>query len=211
MKSIRYSLHFLMLAASVVVIWLTKDYLPQWISSFDFFHYGLTGVLHAMCVVFSLRDRKAARPMSALCFITLAAAWGALTPAVALWTFARIPVPDHSGQLYLLLVYGSAIGASGYWLLVRRFWLKSLRTSDWFRTVILCMAATLLSWVLLDAANPKSGFFDPLVVLTAAWWFAFSVSLYWSETSEHPGTSTSATLRGHPKPANEGHLKTGQR
>ena len=126
------------------VFWFVKDvYLPYWIANFDFFHYGLMGLLHATCIVVSLRDRRANHPIIALCFITLAAIWGAVTPILGLWgsvvwtPLAEI-LPRSDFNLVFLFLTGSAIGAAGYWLLVRLFWLKSLRRADCLRTVTLC-------------------------------------------------------------------------
>ena len=52
MKAIRYKLHFATLTVAVVAFLLAKDLaLPNWISQFNFFHYGLMGALHATCIV----------------------------------------------------------------------------------------------------------------------------------------------------------------
>jgi hypothetical protein len=196
MKSIRYGLHFLLLILAGLVYWLAKDVrLPYW--NFDFFHFGLMGLLHATVIVVSLRDRKAVRPVFALCFIALATIWAALTPILGLWSLVLLPdrivdvLRDHHPILrdVSLFLPGSAIGASGYWLLVRQFWLKSLRRADWLRTVGLCLAATTLAVVPGDKLTPRIDF---SLWLTAAWWLGFSLSLYWSETSDHLTTSTEA-------------------
>jgi len=204
MKAIRYKLHFATLTVAAVVFLLAKDLaLPYWISNFDFFHYGLMGALHATCIVVSLRDRKVARPIIALCFITLATVWSAATPILGLWgSIFWAPFYDflHRNQLGTLAMFltGSAIGASGYWLLVRRFWLKSLRRADWLRTVALCVAATLLSLLTLDMLDTVArGVLKPSVdivspMLTVTWWFAFSISLYWSEMRGQANKSTEA-------------------
>jgi hypothetical protein len=196
MKAIRYGLHFTTLAVAAVILWLAKGlYLPYWISDFDFFHFGLFGALHATSIVVSLRDRKAVRPIIALSFITLATVWSAWTPLMGLWGGAIVWFPfadslrENNLGGYALLVTGSAIGASGYWLLVRLFWLKSLRRADWLRTAALCVAATLLSDLALNmfdgyvrgVAKLNADLIFP--ILTTAWWFAFSISLYWSEMS----------------------------
>jgi hypothetical protein len=144
------------------------------------------GALHATSIVVSLRDRRVAGPIIALCFITLATVWSAATPILGLWgSIFWAPVYDflRRNQLGALSIFltGSAIGASGYWLLVRQFWLKSLRRADWLRTVALCVAATSLSAVALDMLNPSVDILSPTI--TIAWWFAFSISLYWSEMS----------------------------
>jgi hypothetical protein len=193
MKAIRYKLHFATLTVAVLVFLLAKDLaLPYWISTFDFFHYGLMGALHATCIVVSLRDRKVARPI-ALYFITLATVWSAATPILGLWgsivwaPFSDVLRRNHLGALMIFLT-GSAIGASGYWLIVRQFWLKSLRWTDWLRTMGLCVAATLLSAVALDVLNPSVDILSPII--TIAWWFAFSISLYWSEIRGFANKST---------------------
>jgi hypothetical protein len=187
MKAIRYKLHFATLTVAGIVFLLAKNLsLPYWISNFDFFHYGLMGALHATCIVISLRDRNAARPIIALCFITLATLWSAATPILGLWgSSIWVPLSDflRRNQLGALSIFltGSAIGASGYWLLVRQFWLKSLGRADWLRTVALCLVATSLPEVFLRVLNPSIDLVSPIV--TILWWFAFSISLYWSEVS----------------------------
>ncbi|HVA16477.1 MAG TPA: hypothetical protein VMV59_02060 [Candidatus Dormibacteraeota bacterium] len=200
MRSIRYSLHFPLLIVATLVFWLAKDInFPVRISNFDFFQFGLMGVLHATALVVSLRNRNANHPIIALCFITLAAVWSAVTPVLGLWgsivwtpilwtPLAGVFRGGHFGPVLIFLT-GSAIGAAGYWLLVRLFWMKSLRRVDCLRTVALCVAATLLSSVVLEVL-PQSldrtvnGDISSLV-LTAVWWFAFSISLYWSEMSRN--------------------------
>jgi hypothetical protein len=46
----------------------------------------------------------------------------------------------------------------------------------------------LLSAVAVDALNPSTEIFSPII--TIAWWFAFSISLYWSEMSAYANQST---------------------
>jgi hypothetical protein len=156
------------------------------------------GALHATSIVVALRDRRARGPiivfgLSALCFITLAALWASTTPIMGLWgSIVWFPItaflPPSLHNLIFVLITGSAIGCSGYWVLVRWFWVKSLRRVDLLRTVTLCVAATLLvtgisevvpSSVTLMRPELWGGVFD--VLQTVAWWFAFSISLYWSE------------------------------
>ena len=72
-------------------------------------------------------------------------------------------------------------------MLVRLFWLKSLRSADWLKTVGLCAIGTLLACIVseLTPSSPERSVYAADltgVVLTAAWWLAFSLSLYWSET-----------------------------
>jgi hypothetical protein len=200
MKSIRYSVHFPLLIVAMFVFWLVQDvYLPYWIADFDFFHYGLMGFLHATCIVVSLRDRKASHPMIAVCFIALASIWGAVTPILGLWgsvvwtpIVAILPRSDFNGVFIFLT--GSAIGAAGYWLLVRRFWLISLRRVDCLRTVTLCVAATLLSFAVLEVVPRRISESVISLTITGAWWFAFSISLYWSEATRYLTKSAAAIV-----------------
>jgi len=209
MKAIRYGLHFATLTVAAVIFWLAKDlHLPYWISNFDFFHYALMGALHSACIVVSLRDRRATHPIIAisiyaLYFIMLATILSAATPILGLFgSIVWAPLDDilRENRLggYAIFLTGSAIGASGYWLLVRLFWLKSLRWADWLRTVSLCVTATLFALLALDMLDGyvrgvtklNADIVSP--ILTATWWFAFSISLYWSEMSEQANKSTQA-------------------
>jgi hypothetical protein len=207
MKAIRYGLHFAILTVAAVIFWLAKDlHLPYWISNFDFFQYALMGALHSTCIVVSLRDHRAthpviAFPIYALCFIMLVSILSAATPILGLWgSIVWAPLADILGEKHLggsaIFLTGSAIGASGYWLLVRLFWLKSLRRADWLKTVSLCVTATLLAELALrmfdgyvrGVAKLNAAIISP--IFTVAWWFAFSISLYWSEISERANKST---------------------
>ena len=189
MRPIRYSVHFLALFVSALILWLAKDvHLPYWVADFDFFSFGLMGVLYAASIVVSLRDRKA-NHLVVLCFIALAAGWSAATPILGLWgSIVWTPlmeiVPRRFGLAFPFLT-GSAIGAAGYWLLVRLFWLKSLRGADCVRTVVLCVAATLLSYAVMEALPQSVDRHIRFLLPTVAWWCAFSISLYWSEVSAH--------------------------
>ena len=179
MRAIRYSLHFRLLIMAGVLFWLAKE--------FDLASYGLMGALHATALVLSLRSREPRRRVIlAFTFIILAATWSAATFIVALWSSKLWNLLPNllGGDLHfiLILVTGSAAGSAGYWLLVRMFWLKSLGGQDCLRTMALCVAATLVSLVL--ALRDQSGKdYYGTVLFTVAWWFAFSLSLYWSEVS----------------------------
>ena len=141
--------------------------------------FGVIGILHATAIVASLRDRRARRPIAVLSFIALAGVWSASTIILGLWSsslWELLPsaVLHESARFVLLFGITSAIGSAGYWLLVRLFWLNSFRTADCLRTILLCVAATLASAIL-------GPFF-----WTVAWWFAFSLSLYWCEIRRQP-------------------------
>lgn len=90
--------------------------------------------------------------------------------------------PGDSVRFLLVVTGASAFGASGYWFLVRWFWLKPLKFVDLVRTITLCVIATSLAFVIpavLISINRDVAGYLPTVL----WWFAFSGSLYWSESS----------------------------
>lgn len=203
MKSIRYRLHFSLLIVALLVFWLLEGiHFSISVSNFDFFQFGLMGVLHATALVVSFRDRKANNPFIALCFIMLAGFWSAATPMVGLWgsiawtPIVRAPLSEslRSSDIGFAIIFltGSAIGAAGYWLLVRLFWLKSLRRVDCLRTVALCVGATLLALSAIEVLPKNVPVRVTWLILTAAWWFAFSISLYWSEMSGYASRSAEA-------------------
>jgi hypothetical protein len=198
---IRYGLHFATLFFASLIFWVAKDiYLPYWVANFDLFHYALMGALHATCIVVSLRDRAATKttiafPIYALCFIMLVTILSAVTPFLGLfgstvWAPFANMLREYNLGADAIFVTGSAIGASGYWLIMRRFWLKSLRRVDWLRTVSICITATVLAGLAVNRFDgyvngvPKLSADTTTLILTMAWWFAFSISLYWSESSE---------------------------
>lgn len=195
-RKIRYAFHFQTLALAALIFWLSRNVeLGARTFNFEFFPFALMGFLHAACLVISLRDLKAARPIIALCFITLVALWSAMTPIVGLWSsVVWLPLESvvrrgHLGA-FVIFVTGSAAGSAGYWLLVRLFWLKSLRPTDCLRTAALCVASTLLSSLMMQLLSNGSW-----VILTAPWWFAFSLSLYWSERTTYRSASIAEPMK----------------
>lgn len=190
---IRYRLHFLLLIVAALAFRLAEDVdLSIRIAGVNHFLFVLMGVLHATALVVSLRSRKAHYVVSALSFVILAAVWSAATPMLALasWPLWNL-LPEGGPRFVSIFVIGSAVGSAGYWLLVRLFWLKSLRRVDCFRTVLLCVAATLLSFPVNMLDQSGKHYYESLFY-PAAWWFAFSISLYWSEMSGLAKKSTPA-------------------
>jgi hypothetical protein len=150
------------------------------------FYPLMIGALHATSIVVSLRDLKAFRLIVALSFVVLAAIWSAATIILTLWSSPLLnPIVEglHGSDYapFVLYVVGSIVGASGYWLLVRLFWLRSLRPGDLVRTIALCVGGTLLSVGALVVLQTRVEISETL--MTVGWWFAFSISLYWSEMS----------------------------
>jgi hypothetical protein len=188
MKKIRYGVHFPVLIAAVLVFWFAKNLpLHVQISGMDFYQFGLMGVLHATAIVVSLQGWKPARIIAALCFVLLAAILSAATPVLALWTSALSApllnkLAGSGSDVIPIFLLGSAIGCSGYWLMVRLFWFESFRPTDWLRTLSLCVVATASCFGLGRVLNANSD--GIIVILTVTWWFAFSIGLYWSEERE---------------------------
>ena len=192
MKAIRYGFHFSMLAVSGVVLWFARNvefYFPDRVFDFTLTFFGLMGALHAASIVLSLRDRTIIRPITASCFIALATLWSAVTPILGLWcSIVWAPVvhllPVSPYNAIFLFLAGSILGASGYWVLVRLFWLKSLRRADWLRTIGCCAVGTALSFAVCELlpSTPGVAYAGTMwVALSVSWWIAFSLSLYWSE------------------------------
>lgn len=196
MKTIRYNLHFPILIAAALAYWWAIHH-DVWILGFDYFHPGLTGALHSTCIVVALRHRRARDstvpfPILAFSFILLVTLLGAVTPILGLWcsivwspVVAILPGLRNIG---LILITGSAIGSAGYWALVRMFWMKSLGRTDLLRTVALCVSATLVVEAYGYAVPSGFSITWPQIAghlaelfLTITWWFAFSISLFWSE------------------------------
>jgi hypothetical protein len=185
------------------VYWFATGYKVS-IFGFDFFLLGLTGALHAASVVVALQDRRTTKravtfSVLALTFIVLASVLGAVTPILGLWgSVVWLPIAALRPSLHnliFILITGSAMGSAGYWVLVRRFWMRSLGRADFFRTVALCVAATVLVGIVGEVApgsvtRPEfwGRVFD--LALAVAWWFGFSISLYWSELNKYARKAT---------------------
>jgi len=182
MQAIRYKRHFLILIFAVTVLWLVMkagDAVPAGDARF-FLFFGGMGALHATSLVISLRDRTAVTLVRAVVFITLVAVLSAVAPFSFVVLMPFLNLLGDSLRLLFALAFASAFGASGYWLLLRWFWMKSLRPVSLITTALLCATATVLAW-------PGAGRLMPLtrdigdLLPTVAWWAAFSLSLYWGD------------------------------
>lgn len=198
---IAYTRHCAILIAAAFILPLFSvaiDSAPAGDARF-FSFFALVGAIHATSTALSFRHRAPVARSKA--FVALAAVLSLVTPLLG---FAVTPVlpfvvptilrlvpflksigdstPGDSVKFLLAVTGASACGASGYWLLVRGFWLKPLRFIDFVRTVTLCVTATSLAFVIpavLTSVNRDVAGYLPTVL----WWFAFSGSLYWSESS----------------------------
>lgn len=106
------------------------------------------GAIHAISLVLALRrhfpiGRK-------ITFALAASAWSFIAPFLAIFMFAGISaigIQLPQLGLFAILVPASALGAGGYWALVRRYWVPALDTVDLLVTISLCVLATVLSFL----------------------------------------------------------------
>jgi len=187
MQAIQYKRHFLILILAVTVLWLIMkagDAVPAGDARFLLFFAGM-GALHAASIVISLRDRTAVTPGKTIVFITLVAVLSAVTPFSLFLLVPLLSLLGESLMPFFGLAFGSAFGASGYWLLLRLFWLKSLRLANLMITVVLCAAATILAFPSAGSLMQRTRDIGDLLP-TVAWWAAFSISLYLGDRIGRP-------------------------
>jgi hypothetical protein len=184
MQAIRYERHFLTLIPAAIVFWLITKVGDAMLSGDGgfFLIYGAMGALHAASLVISLRDRSAVTLRKAIIFITLVGALSVLTVfspilLVPVLSVEKTPTLGQTVRLCLVLAGGSAFGASGYWLLLRLFWLKSRRFLNLITTIALCSATTVASLLGAGSLTSRSREIADLMP-TLGWWAAFSLSLY---------------------------------
>ena len=183
MQAIRYRRHFLTLIPAAILLWLFDKAGDVLHSDDAFLTFAAMGSLHATSLVLSLRDRQAVSLAKAITFVALVGALSVLTIfspllLVPMLSVERTPRLDQDVRLLLLLAAGSAFGASGYWLLLRSFWLKLRRFSNLLTTVALCSVATVVSWLAAGSLMGSRARDIANLVPTLGWWAAFSFSLY---------------------------------
>ena len=182
MKVIRYTVHFAYLAvAATILIIVAPLSTPVWVDRFTFY-FALDGLLHAVALVLALNVRGAY--LRRFSFAVITAVVSAGVPIFGL-SLSRLTGLDGTPALLSALAMGSAGGASVYWALVRLFWIRGLTASSLFRTVGLCVGATIISFTLAVVVTQRgkspSTFAD--AIPTIGWWIAFSLSLYFAERS----------------------------
>lgn len=202
---IAYRRHFLTLSLAVVLLYLSGkalDRIPVG-EIRDLAILGLPGALHAGSVLLSLR--RTPNVARSAFFVALAACFnfGAIfSGLIALPLFPLVPVivrlvpqlrdigdstPGDSARVLFYVIAASACGSLAYWLAVRAFWMKQLRYRDLFRTLTLCVIATILAFIGLAVLGSSPAYFESTrtvrdILPTVMWWFAFSASLWWTES-----------------------------
>ena len=189
-SAINYPRHFALLAVAAVALFFIEPLsFPPWLARFTFF-FTLFGALHAVALVAALRAGALWRRAA---FVVVTSALSGVVPYAGI-ALARLVSLD-AVALIAAMAFGSLVGASGYWLLVRTFWFSKLNSRDGAIAVSLCVGATVSGFVL---AVVLSGFGSHNSVVTdllptVFWWYAFSYSLW---RSERPGTAANNRWRG---------------
>jgi hypothetical protein len=184
MTAIAYPRHFAFLAlAAALLVADLPVLLPLWVDRFLFFPM-LYGMLHATAVVSALN--AGGMWLKRVLFVILAAGLSGVVPYFGLYSAKLLGLSD-SAAYFGAFALGSAGGAASYWFLIRFFWIPGLLLRSVAHTVLICVAATLIS-LLLAVLLTGFGRSDSLVadvLPTVAWWLAFSLSLWLAERSGH--------------------------
>jgi len=185
MGTLNYKVHFGALLLAMIALWLTYSLtIPDWIER-AVYVYGLVGVLHACALVVSLP--KSAAVLRRVTFVALAGVASVLqawVPALifpALWMIPGMRTSD-SPIFEVAWLFGATFFGAAYWLLVRGFWLRSLKLVNLLITLVLCGGTTLFAVTSAGELAVSRGV--SAILPTAAWWVAFSISLYVGEGSE---------------------------
>src|SRR5271154_6522296 len=120
MGHFHYARHFALLAAAAVVLFLPSRWglfsgalLPT---------FAISGALHALALVFSLRATQGL--LRKCTFVLAAAALSVLTLYIGILSLALFAMLPSNSRLYLALGICSACGAISYGSLIRLYWLR---------------------------------------------------------------------------------------
>src|SRR5271168_728660 len=173
MGHFNYRRHFALLAAAAVVLFLP--------SRWGFFSeallptFAISGALHASALVCSLRAAQTLRRKCS--FVLAAAALSALTLYVGILGLALFAILPANARLYMALGTCSAAGAITYGALIRLCWLRKFSSRFILAIAGGCVLATMAAFFARAYFPSLAGWW-----LAAAWWFAFSGSLWYFDT-----------------------------
>jgi hypothetical protein len=181
---LRFSRHFLLLAAAVIVIValnaanpFSEPFLPS---------FALYGALHAAALAVAIQASHSL-PRKGL-FIVLAAALNVAVLYAGIFSLEVLGKAFASLRLYIALSVCAMFGAMAYGLLIRAFWYPALRPRAIAQIAFGCAFATAGALGIENLAIPIGTW-----SLAAVWWFAFSLGLW------HVDRRTNA-LRPQPHP-----------
>jgi hypothetical protein len=173
MGHFHYSRHFGVLAAATVILYL----LGHWSLLNDslIVTFAINGALHAAALVLALRSPQRLSRKSA--FVAIAAALSVLTLYVGILGLVLFAVLPGNERLYVVLGVCSLSGAITYGSLIRMFWMRKLSSRFILAMSIVCLLATSLAFFARTHVDFLGAWW-----LAAAWWFAFSVGLWYVDT-----------------------------
>ena len=168
---VHYARHFTLLVSIAALLIVTS----RWRATPGPIHaFAIYGALHASLLAASLRDRQALGRQ--LLFVAIAALVCMLTARLGLYgmRFAG-RLPSVSGPLLLIGVV-SGVGALGYAILIRRFWIRDLSLYAFGITATFCILAACAALIVGNHYQVLGGLW-----LAIPWWFAFSAGLCYYE------------------------------
>jgi len=173
MGHLYYERHFGLLAAATVIMFL----LAHWNLLHDSLigTFGLNGALHASALAFTLRAPESLRRKAA--FIAISIGLSVVTLYVGIIGLVLFAVLPGTERLYTVLGVCALSGAITYGSVIRLCWMRKLSSRRILAMSMLCVLATSLAFFARIHAEWLGGWW-----LAAAWWFAFSGSLWYFDT-----------------------------
>jgi hypothetical protein len=170
-RHVHYARHFTLLACIAALLIVTSRWRASPGAAYSFAIYG---ALHASVLAASLRDRQPL--VRQILFVAIAALVCMLTARLGLFgmRFAG-KLPSFAGPV-LLLAAVSGVGALGYGLLIRLFWIRDLSLHVFGITAIFCILAECAALIVGNHYQVLGGLW-----LAIPWWFAFSAGLCYYE------------------------------
>ena len=170
-RHLHYARHFTLLVCIAVLLIATSRWRASPGAAYSFAIYG---ALHASLLAASLRVRQ---PLGRqILFVASAALVCMLIARLGLYgmRFAG-KLPGFAGPLLLLGVV-SGLGALGYGMLIRQFWIRDLSLDAFGITAFFCILAECAALIVGNYWEVLGGLW-----LAIPWWLAFSAGLYFYE------------------------------
>jgi hypothetical protein len=173
---LKFSRHFLLLAAAVMVIValnaanpFSEPFLPS---------FAVYGALHAAALVVAV-PAPHSLPRKAL-FIALAAALNVAVLYAGIFSLEALGRAFAALRLYIALIVCALFGAIAYGFLIRACWYPTLRPRAIAQIAFGCALATAGAWCIENLAGTLGKW-----SLAAVWWFAFSLGLWRVDRRTH--------------------------
>jgi hypothetical protein len=170
-RHLHYTRHFTLLVCVAALLIVTSRWRASPGAAYAFAIYG---ALHASLLAASLRDRQ---PLGLqILFVAIAALVCMLIARLGLYGI-RVAgrLSGIAGPLLLLGVL-SGVGALGYGILIRQFWIRDLSLDAFGITAFFCVLAVCAALIVGNHYQVLGGLW-----LAIPWWFAFSAGLCYYE------------------------------